>query len=72
MIYNRNPISKSPKGQQTCLDHPRVRQEAQCCGMGVGGWGKTTPPTERNSSPFKAENEHNEDSKYPGNPFSEQ
>ena len=39
MIYNRNPISKSPKVQQTCHDHSGVRQKAQCYGIGVGGVG---------------------------------
>lgn len=38
MIYNRNPISKSSKVQQTCLDHDHGLGEAggSGCGVGVG------------------------------------
>lgn len=73
MIYSRHPISKSTKVQQTCLDRPGVRQEAQCSGVGVGGAGAQElypqkfshgePRHEHNSSPRKAENGHSESSK---------
>lgn len=38
MLYNRNPISKSSKVQQTCLDHYHAVGEAggSGCGVGVG------------------------------------
>lgn len=52
MIYNRSPISKSPKVQQTCLDHPRVRQEAQFYGVGVGGVGDRPLP-QKNTVDFQ-------------------
>lgn len=37
MIYNRNPISKSPTAQQTYLENPLG--EAGCSVLWSGGWG---------------------------------